>query len=317
MDFPTIPLKKLEIRFFGWVTESEESVDSFTHNAAHFTWVSPTGSYVNASGYFIGNVNQSVVDVARANNVGVVPLVANAGFDDELMHRILTDQAVRDGTISSIVQFVLDGNYSGINIDWENIPAEDREALSSYIRELCVKLHEHGKLVTIDVSGKTSDETTGWSGAWDYNAMGELCDYVCIMVYDYHYSGSAAGPVGPLGWLEQVVGYALSSMPREKIVIGIPFYGYDWVGSRGEYVSFDQALSKTKDEGAKVTFSEGDAEYTYSYDVLFAHHEVWFQGAKSAEVKASSVLASGIDKIAAWSIGQEDPRTWEVINRKS
>jgi len=316
MDFTTIPLKELEVKFFGWVTESKESVDSFARNAAHFTWVSPTGSYVNSTGHFIGNVNRSVVDVARANNVSVVPLVANAGFDDELMHRILTDQAVRDGTISSIIKFVIDGNYSGINIDWENIPAEDREALSSYIGTLCGKLHEHGKIVTVDVSGKTSDETTGWSGAWDYKAMGELCDYVCIMVYDYHYSGSAAGPVGPLGWLEQVVGYALSSIPREKIVIGIPFYGYDWVGSRGEYVSFDQALSKAKDEGAKVTFSEGDAEYTYSYDVLFAHHEVWFQGAKSTEVRVSSALASGIDKIAAWSIGQEDPRTWEVINRK-
>jgi spore germination protein len=316
MDFSTIPLEKLKVKFFGWVTESKESVDSFTRNAAHFTWVSPTGSYVNSSGYFVGSVDQNVIEIARAINVSVIPLVANADFDNDLMHRILTDQATRNRTIADIVEFVLDGSYSGINVDWENIPAGDREALNSYMKELGGRLHDHGKLVTIDVSGKTSDETTGWSGAWDYKALGGLCDYICIMVYDYHYSGSTAGPVGPLGWLRQVVQYALSSIPRERIVIGIPFYGYDWIGNKGEYVNFDQALSKAKEEGSKVTFSEEDAEYTYTYDVFITHHEVWFQGAKSAEVKISSVLDSGIDKIAAWSVGQEDPRTWEVINRK-
>ncbi|MGQ9514109.1 MAG: glycosyl hydrolase family 18 protein [Thermoproteota archaeon] len=316
IDFSTVSLERLEVRLFGWVTGSEESFSSFIKNADHFTWVSPTESFVNASGFFVGRVDQRVVNVAKENDVSIVPLVANAGFEKDLMHRILSDRSTRERTISSIVRFVLDENYSGINIDWENIPEEDREALNSYMKELSERLHDCGKIVTIDVSGKTSDETTGWSGAWDYEALGEVCDYVCIMVYDFHWSGSNAGPVGPKWWLEEVIQYALSTIPREKIVIGIPLYGYDWVGNKGEYVSFNQALRIAKEKGAKITFRESDGEYTYSYDVLSNRHEVWFQGAKSAEVKIKSVLASGIDRIAVWSIGQEDPRTWEVIGRK-
>ena len=112
------------------------------------------------------------------------------------------------------------------------------------MRELASILHSHGKIVTIDVSGKTWDDTSGWGGAWDYRALGEACDYVCIMCYDYHWSGSEAGPIGPLGWLRKVVKYALSTIPREKIVIGIPFYGYRWLGRNGVGLTFDRRWTR-------------------------------------------------------------------------
>ncbi|MEM2930238.1 MAG: glycosyl hydrolase family 18 protein, partial [Thermoproteota archaeon] len=200
----------------------------------------------------------------------------------------------------------------GVNIDYENIPPEDRNALNSYMWELASILHFHGKIVTIDVSGKTWDDTSGWGGAWDYRALGEACDYVCIMCYDYHWSGSEAGPIGPLGWLNEVVKYALSAIPREKIIIGIPFYGYRWLGRNGVGLTFKQALETAKNVETDVFFSEEDAEYRFSY----GSYEVWFQGAKSVELKVSTVLSHGVDKIAAWRVGQEDPRTWEVISKK-
>jgi len=310
--FKTIPLEKLEVKFFGWVTHDDESINSFLAYADKFTWVSPTGSIVNEHGVFTPRVDSRIVEAARRSNVSIVPLVANSGFDRSLAHRILMDPEVRRRTIEDIVSFVVENNFSGINIDYENIPPEDRSALNSYMRELASILHSHGKIVTIDVSGKTWDDTSGWGGAWDYRALGEICDYICIMCYDYHWSGSEAGPIGPLGWLREVVKYALSTIPREKIVIGIPFYGYRWLGRNGVGLTFKQALETARSVDTEVFFSEEDAEYHYSY----SSYEVWFQGAKSVELKASAVLSQGIDKIAAWRVGQEDPRVWEVISRK-
>lgn len=310
--FKTVPLERLEVRFFGWVTPDDESINSFLANADKFTWVSPTGSIVNVHGVFVPKVDDRVVEAARRSNVSIVPLVANDGFDRSLAHRILTDPEVRGRTIESIVSFVVENNFAGVNMDYENIPPEDRSALNSYMRELAARLHSHDRIVTIDVSGKTWDDTSGWGGAWDYRALGEICDYVCIMCYDYHWSGSEAGPIGPLGWLREVVQYALSTIPREKIVIGVPFYGYRWLGRNGVGLAFRQALETAKNVNTDVFFSEEDAEYHYSY----GSYEVWFQGAKSVELKASTVLSYGIDKIAAWRVGQEDPRTWEVVSRK-
>ncbi|MGQ9596625.1 MAG: glycosyl hydrolase family 18 protein [Thermoproteota archaeon] len=310
--FMSVSLEKLEVKFFGLVTPDEDSINSFISNADKFAWVSPTGSEINAYGALSPRIERRIIEAARNNNVSVVPLVANSGFDRDLVHRILTDPEVRRHTITDIVNFVVENNFSGINIDYENIPPEDRAALNSYMKELASKLHSYGKIVTIDVSGKTWDDTSGWGGAWDYKVLGETCDYICIMCYDYHWSGSEAGPIGPLGWLKDVIRYALSAIPEEKIVIGIPFYGYKWLGRNGVYLTFRQALETAKNMSVEVLFSEEDAEYHYSY----GSYEVWFQGAKSIEIKVSTVLSYGIDKIAAWRIGQEDHRTWEVISRK-
>ncbi len=310
--FETLPLEKLEVKFFGWVTPDEESISSFLRNASKFTWVSPTGSIVNGNGDFVPWVDNKVIEAAETNNVSIVPLVANKGFDRGLAHRILTDPEVRERTIAAIVDFVIENNFSGINIDYENIPPEDRGALNSYMRELASRLHHYGKIVTIDVAGKTWDDPSGWGGAWDYSTLGEVCDYVCIMCYDYHWPGSEAGPIGPLSWMKEVISYALSTIPRDKIVIGIPFYGYRWLGRSGVGLTFKQAVETAKNFGVKILFSEEDAEYYYSYD----SYTVWFQGAKSVEIKVLTALSYGIDRIAAWRIGQEDSRVWEVINRK-
>ncbi|MEM2087495.1 MAG: glycosyl hydrolase family 18 protein [Thermoproteota archaeon] len=309
--FNTVSLERLNVKFFGWVTQSEESISSFLRNIDKFTWVSPTGSIVDANGVFVPRVDNRIVEAARMSNVSIVPLVANYGFDRDLAHRILVDPEVKENTITKIVSFIVENNFSGINIDYENIPPEDRDVLNSYMRELASTLHSYGKIVTIDVSGETRDNPSGWGGAWDYRTLGEICDYVCIMCYDYHWSGSEAGPIGPLGWLREIIQYALSTIPSEKIIIGIPFYGYRWAGRNGVSLTFRQALETAKSMGVEVSFSENDAEYYYSY----GSYEVWFQGAKSVELKISAVLSYGLDKIAAWSVGQEDPRTWEVISR--
>jgi spore germination protein YaaH len=310
--FKTIPLERLLVKFFGWVTPDEESINTFLGNADKFTWISPTGSIIDASGNLVPKVDNRIIKAARNSNVSIIPLVANYGFDRNLAHKILTDPDVRERTLTSITDFVIINDFSGVNIDYENIPPEDREFLNSYMVELAARLHSHGKIVTIDVSGKTWDDPYGWGGAWDYRMLGQVCDYICIMCYDYHWSGSEAGPIGPLGWLREVVQYAVSVIPREKIVIGIPFYGYKWLGKKGTGLTFKQALETAKNTGAVVLFSEEDGEYYYSYD----SYQVWFQGAKSVELKISAALSYGIDKIAAWRIGQEDPRTWEVISRK-
>ncbi|MEM3027058.1 MAG: hypothetical protein QXP19_06045, partial [Thermoproteota archaeon] len=104
--FETVPLERLEVKFFGWVTPDDESVNSFLTNADKFTWVSPTGSIIDSNGVFTPRVDSRVVEAARRSNVSIVPLVANSGFDRSLAHRILTDPGVRRRTIESIVNFI-------------------------------------------------------------------------------------------------------------------------------------------------------------------------------------------------------------------
>lgn len=312
--FSSIKLKSYKVKFLGWLIENDEaSLSSFKNNLKSITWISPTSSYITKGGTFIGRISNSTIEVARANGVLITPLVANEGFNKDIAHEFLTNQKIRDDVIEKLTMFVVNGNYDGVNIDFEGVDPSDREALTEFIRRLSTRLHEYSKVISIDVPAKTYDSKEGWSGAYDYKALGNYCDYVVLMVYDYHWSGSSPGPISPLGWMREVLNYATSTIPKEKIVVGIPFYGYDWVGGRGHGVTFSEAINLAISSNAKVYFDENSGEYYFKTQ----SHEVWFQGAKSTELRLNVIVNEyNITNIAAWRLGAEDSRTWEVIQKK-
>ena len=311
-------LEKLKVYFMGWVVEYDsKSKDNFYRYHDKFTWVSPTWYVFGENLKLIEKVyDEEFVSNCRKWCVKILPLIANKDFSRGIVHKILSDPEVREKAVNQIVEMVLSRGYDGVNIDFENIPPEDRENLTLFMKLLHEKLHPLGKLVTIDVPAKTQPTYSGWSGAYDYKALANYSDLVIIMIYDYHWAGGSPGPISPLDWFNDVLDYALQTIPREKIVAGIPFYGYDWPeGGRGRGVTYAMAIRIANESKAYVHFDseKGEAYFTYYKDNI--KHYVWFQIAKSTELRVKAALSKGIDKVAAWRIGQEDPLTWNVIDK--
>jgi len=315
VNFTEITLSSLEVKFLGWVVEYDPlSASDFAEHVGAFTWVSPTGLYIDESGTLGGDVAADVVRTARDAGVLLLPLVANRNFDRQTAHKILTEAETRDSVISQLESFIDQGGYDGINIDFEDVPEGDRDGLTQFMGLLASRLRSKGKLVTIDVPAKTYDATTGWAGAYDYGALGDICDLVIVMAYDYHWSGGPAGAISPLGWFEDVVRYASSVIPASRLMIGMPFYGYDWpTGGTASGLTFDEALEISTEMNRTIRFDEASGEYTFTYIKDNTRREVWFQGAQSIELRIQILKNHGVDQVAAWRIGQEDPRTWEVI----
>ena len=48
------------------------------------------------------------------------------------------------------------------------------------------------------------------------------------MTYELGYTGGPPMAVAPLDKVRQVVDYALTEIPAEKLFLGVPVYGYDW-----------------------------------------------------------------------------------------
>jgi len=316
VNFTDIELSEFRVKFLGWVVEYNSfSVIDFSNHANAFTWVSPTGLYIDGE-CKLGGSPAGVQQDAKNEGVRVLPLVANKDFSRSIIHRVLSDAQVRGSVIDQLDGFVDQGSYDGINIDFEDVPEEDRDRLTEFMRLLMARLRPKGKLVTIDVPAKTSDTTIGWAGPFDYRALGGICDLVIIMAYDYHWSTSGPGAVSPLDWFEDVVSYSSSVIPASKLVIGIPFYGYDWPsGGTASGLSFQQAIGIAAQAERSVKFNNASGEYSFTYSKDGVRHEVWFQGAKSTELRLRVMQEYGLDQVAAWCIGQEDPRTWEVIAR--
>lgn len=305
------------VRLLGWVVEYDRGSESdFLKHRDRFTWVSPTWLVSYGDGSVVEKVwYPLLLEKAREAGVKVHVLVANRGLRRDVVHTMLSEPEYTERFIRELLRIVEERGYDGVNLDLEGVPPGDRDAYTRLVCELAERLHAAGRELSIDVPAKTSDEGSDWSAAYDYAALAKCADQVVIMAYDYHWSGSEPGPISPLPWFREVLGYAVSRIPREKLVMGIPAYGYDWPeGGRGRGVTYREAVEAAERHGAKVVYDEAVGEATYSYvDGDGVRHVVWFSTARSMVERIKAAAASGVYSVAFWRVGSEDPGFWDAL----
>jgi spore germination protein YaaH len=300
----------------GW---GSAQLNSIQLNAGSLTESNPVWYGWNSDGTLRKKTNaEDPTWRAAMTGTLIIPTVQNTtanGFDKAAVSTMLSSAANREAHANLIVQLVVAQAYDGIDIDYENIAATDKANFTAFLTTLAGKLHAIGKKLSVSVYGKASASAT-WDGPGgeDYPAIGSVADSVKIMAYDYHYSTSAAGPITPLAWLDQVATYAEATIPAKKIMFGMPFYGYDWSGTTGTPVTYAQAVATATANGATITH-DADGEATYTY----AGRTVYFQDAISYQKKVDLLKQKhpAIGGFTAWAAGQEDPDVWKVIRGES
>jgi GH18 family chitinase len=251
---------------------------------------------------------------AAMTGTEILPTVqnlVNGGFDKNVAVQVLSTAATREAHAESIFQIVMTRGYDGIDIDYEKLPYASRANFVAFLQVLAGKLHGAGKKLSVTVYAKTSDSPT-WDGAGghDYSGIGQVADFVKLMVYPYSYSGTPAGPLSPLDWLDQVVGYAESAMPASKVVVGLPWYGKDWAGTSASSTTYPKAMNLAAANSATIgRDANGEATFTYS------NHTVFFNDAYSYDRKADLVMQRhpNVAGFAHWANGQEDPAVWTRV----
>jgi spore germination protein YaaH len=168
------------------------------------------------------------------------------------------------------VDYTVAEDYAGFDLDLEGVDAADRDALSAFVQRAADALHAQGKLLALAIPAKDRDVTTGWAGPYDYPALGNAADLVTIMAYEYRGPFSGPGSVAPYDWVERVLAFATSQMPRERVLLGVAFYGYDWNTTSGgtRSVGYPQALALAERYGAAPDFDATAQSATFSYEAL-------------------------------------------------
>ena len=186
---------------------------------------------IDACGNLTTRDDQTLKQFAQANGIRIFPsLLTLSGW---LNHRLLPDEAVTAHSSQQIVDYVMAEGYDGFDLDIEAVEATDRDAYTAYVAALGAALHERGKALTLALAAKTRDVTTGWAGAYDYAALAPHADLITIMAYEYHGAWSGPGPIAPVDSVDQVLAFATSQIPAEKVLLGLAFYGYDWNTTSG------------------------------------------------------------------------------------
>ena len=169
----------------------------------------------------------------RAAGKLIVPSIANitgGKWSYQPVGRMLHSPELMAAQVAAIVALVQQNHYAGIDLDYENLHAADRQAFTTFVTRLAHALHAKGKVLSVAVFAKTTNAGTDPRNvAQDYAAIGRAADQVRLMGYDYHWGSSAPGPVAPVSWIRAVLRYAKTQIPASKIILGVPLYGYDWV----------------------------------------------------------------------------------------
>jgi spore germination protein len=249
---------------------------------------------------------------AALSGIELFPTIKNYydGFDGQLVANVVSTAASREKHAENVAALVVVNAYDGIDIDYESVPSSARANFTAFIELLAAKLHSEGKKLSVTVHAKTSDSTRNGPGAQDWASIGAAADSVKIMAYDKHWSTSDAGAISPLDWLDQVATYAEKTIPSHKIIIGLPWYGYDWMGTRGESVTYSEAMSRAQSAKAAVTHESTGGEAFFTYN----GRSVFFQDAEAYRRKVEWLTERhAIGGFAAWRVGAEDPAIWHIV----
>lgn len=296
----TFPEQKVLRQYYGLVRE------------VNFVWFFLTGNNQVTD----HSSSAEFVKELQARGVRVVPAIQNSGFNPEYVHTMVSDPQNRAEHVVALVEIVRSQGYDGIDIDYESLYLEDRDDFSLFIEELALALHAEGKILSVTVHPKTTDEA-GWEAtrAQDWARLGAAADLFKIMVYDYSSGSGKSGPVAPVDWAEQVMDYAVSLVPAEKVYLGLPFYGYDYAAGGKRGVTWTSVQALIPRYNAQVQ-RDASNEAWFTYD-LGGTHTVYFNDALATETKVKAIFAKHPDLagVSIWVLGGEDPANWVTLQQ--
>ncbi len=238
-------------------------------------------------------------------------------FDPAIPKAILATAQTRRSHAAAVAAWCREYDVAGVDVDWEALRASQRDKYSAFVEELARRLHDDGRQIAVDVYPKVR-EPGGWDGpqAQDWQRLGRAVDQFRVMTYNYSGSWSGAGPLSPPDWIDRVISFAETQVPPRRIVMGLGFYGRDWVGDATTdllWSGFEAIRTQFKPDETRTASRELRLDYRRGGDL----HTAYFPDAVAIRAKAEMLLARHphIRGVYAWHMGQEDPAVWRVLER--
>lgn len=246
---------------------------------------------------------QAVLDRAHQNGLKTHASVMLMGWNAagrEKLHSLLSSTQNRQRLIDNLTAHAAQFGYDGINIDLEGIPTQDRDNFSLFMSELSRALHANNLTLSVAAPAKVAGST--WHAGFDYPAVGRAVDYLIIMAYDY--TTSKPGASAPIDWVEDVASYALSCVPRDKVILGLGTYGRDWNLTQGSKNTFYQSnLEELLSSSFQRALGFDRVSYTPYIDYLDQNgqqHRVWYENDLSLGEKYAVAVENNLPGVSFW-----------------
>ena len=250
----------------------------------------------------------------------LTPLDEYGRFNNNLITSVVNSEEYTQRLIGEI-KYVLDTKgFGGVDVDFEYIKQEDRDAFTAFVARLREELSPYGYIVTVDLAPKTYAEQPGllYAGK-DYKALGEAADAVLLMTYEWGYKYGPPLAVAPINKVREVVEYAVTEIDPAKISLGIPNYGYDWplpfVGGETAATTIGniEAVQIAIENNAVIMFDETAMSPYFNYERDGIEHVVWFEDVRSVKSKFNLIEEFGLRGAGYWNIMSWFRPNWELL----
>lgn len=256
--------------------------------------------------------------VQRAHNAGVEVWGLCNDFNKLVdVGQVLSHTSVREKLENKLLSLAIEYNLDGLNIDFENVTSDYGEDFVQFIREMSVKCRSNGIVLSID-----NYVPVDYRKYYDYEEQGAVADYVVIMGYDEHYSGSESGSVSSIGFINEAVKNITDKVNPTQVIMALPFYTRLWKITTGKdgtektdssAYGMKAAESVLSDRQVKPSWDAESGQYYAEYNENNAIYKIWLEEENSIEEKLKAVIEGNIHNVSFWKLGLEKTEIWNVV----
>lgn len=272
--------------------------------------------------------NTPVIDSALANGTRVHLCVTLFSGHTTFFSNLQSQQTL----IDQIIILLQNRAAQGVNIDVEALPASLSNEFTNFMINLCTQMDSIMPEAEVSIAAPA----VNWSNKFNIPVLNQYIDFFMVMGYDYYWPGSsqagASSPIYPMVgnyaycFSRTISYYQSQGVSNEKIVMGVPYYAYQWPTQTGT------APSYTTGSGSAFTYSNVKNNTSGNYSAVNKHREPnslsayyafqnggWYQcfieDLYSLSEKYETVNRRGLGGIGIWALGYDDgySELWNLI----
>lgn len=323
IEFERNPLRRIDVNGYAYPYIDKNLLRT---TLPYINYMTPFTYGITNNGNLVQLDDEELIDLSLS--YGTLPLMhlstltENGGFSNDLASLVLNNPDIQETLINEIIANMQQKGYRGLDIDFEFVYPQDSLLYGEFIGRLRAELNPLGYEVIAALAPKTSDTQKGllYEGH-NYRAIGANSDAVLLMTYEWGYTYGPPLAVAPIRNVRQVVDYALTIIPPEKIFLGIPNYGYDWTlpyvkgESRADSISNVEAIQIAAANGAEIQYDEVSQSPWFRYtDGQGRIHEVWFEDVRSIQQKFNLINEKALRGAGYWNLLRPFQQNWSLLN---
>ncbi len=263
---------------------------------------------------------QLALDFGVAPAMHISTLTAEGYFSNELAAILLASAELQERLINNIIYTMEEKGYKALDIDFEYLPSEYKNNYINFISVLTEKLNAKGMYTLIALAPKTSAGQQGLLyESHDYFGLGRAANFSLLMTYEWGYTYGPPLPVAPLPNVEAVIRYGVTDIPPQKILMGIPLYGYDWKipyvkGTMAKSISPVEAVEIALNTNSEISYDDYQQAPFFYYAENRQQHIVWFENMQSIYSKLNLIEKYDLAGMGLWNIVRDFPQFYMLTN---